>query len=131
MMRYKKRFRGASKPAKVFFFLTMAVLFAVILGTVVMWLWNAIIPEVTGFKPLNWWQAIGLLVLSRILFGGMRFGSGNSPWARKRKYWKERWQHMSPEERVRMREKWQQRRGCTPKKEDNDADSEGKEINVQ
>lgn len=37
---------------------------------VVMLLWNAILPEVTGVKVINYWQAMGILVLSKILFGG-------------------------------------------------------------
>ena len=48
-------------------------------------LWNAILPEVVDAKPLSYWQALGLLLLSRILFGGFRFGGGGAPWGRKRR----------------------------------------------
>lgn len=41
-----------------------------------MWLWNWLIPELFGFKPIDFWQAVGLLALARILFGGL--GSGHS-----------------------------------------------------
>ena len=72
-----------------------------------MFLWNAIIPEVTGWKLLTYWQAIGLLVLFKILFGGFRRGSGRHQ--RRRSRWKEmrnKWKGMDPEERKQMKEKW-------------------------
>ncbi len=36
------------------------------------WIWNAVVPEVFGFKRITFWQAIGILVLASILFGGHR-----------------------------------------------------------
>jgi hypothetical protein len=45
-------------------------------GWVVMLLWNWLVPEIFGFKALNYWQAWGLLALCTILFKG--FGSGGS-----------------------------------------------------
>ena len=46
-------------------------------GWVVMLLWNWLMPEIFGLKALSYWQAWGLLILSSILFKGMRFGSGD------------------------------------------------------
>ena len=44
---------------------------ALLFGLIVMWLWNAILPPLLGVHMLtSFWQALGLLVLSRILFGG-------------------------------------------------------------
>lgn len=40
-------------------------------SAVVVWLWNGIIPWVIGFPPVTYWQAAGLLLLTRILFGGV------------------------------------------------------------
>jgi len=37
---------------------------------IVMSLWNAILPAVIGVKLISFWQALGILVLSKILFGG-------------------------------------------------------------
>jgi hypothetical protein len=55
-------------------------------GWIVMLLWNWLMPEIFGLKTLNYWQAWGLLVLSCILFKGMRFPSDDSRRAdRKRK----------------------------------------------
>ena len=81
----------------------MVVLFIGVAGWVVMFLWNAIIPDVTGWKPLTFWQAVGLLVLFKILFGGFGKHSGrHSKWKKMKNKWKE----MDPEERKEMKEKW-------------------------
>lgn len=61
---------------------------------VVMQLWNALLPDViTGVSPIGYWQALGMLVLSRILFGGL-CGGGYSHWRERRA----RWESMTPEE---------------------------------
>jgi hypothetical protein len=44
---------------------------------VVMLLWNAILPALLGVKLIGYWQAMGLLILSRILFGSFGSGSGH------------------------------------------------------
>jgi hypothetical protein len=73
-----------------------------LLGYVVMTLWNAVLPAVTGLHAITFVQALGLLVLSRILFGGLR------GWGRRGGHWRARmqarWQQMTPEERERFRD---------------------------
>jgi hypothetical protein len=78
-------------------------LFIALGGFVVRELWNWLVPAIFGFKAITFWQAVGLLALSRILFG--RFGgfSGGGP-RRWRHGMGERWQQMTPEERERFRE---------------------------
>jgi hypothetical protein len=49
---------------------------------------------------ITFWQALGLLVLSRLLFGGFRGGARHGHW---RGRMAERWQQMTPEERDRFR----------------------------
>ena len=81
--------------------LAFAALAVVLLGFVVMSLWNAVLPAVTGLHTISFLQALGLLVLSRILFGGLRGrGYGGRHW---RARMQERWLHMTPEERERFR----------------------------
>lgn len=47
------------------------------ISAVVMLLWNAIVPDITGWTTINYWQAAGLLVLVRLLFSGFgRFAHG-------------------------------------------------------
>ena len=123
MYRNKMPYKRGFHPAKVIFFLFVFVGFTLLLGGVVMFLWNAILPEVVGAKPLTWLQAIGLLVLSRILFGGFRLGSfANRKVAGKRRYWKEKWMNMSEEERVAMKQKWRKRCGPSSKGKEENSD---------
>jgi membrane protein required for beta-lactamase induction len=84
------------------------LLFIAIGGTVVMLLWNWLLPALFGFHPLTFWQAIGILALSRILFGG--HGFHRSRFRRRR----ERWERMTPEERERFRQAMRERWGCDP-----------------
>jgi hypothetical protein len=71
---------------------------AAVLGALVMWLWNWIMPSLlTGAMTIDYWRALGLLLLCRILFGGFR-GHGHHSWQEKREHW-QRWQAMTPEER--------------------------------
>ncbi len=80
--------------------LGMFVLFlaaAAALGAVVMLLWNAIVPALfTSAHQIDYLHALGLLVLSRILFGGFR---GRGGWHGRRH---EKWQAMTPEEREKF-----------------------------
>ena len=47
------------------------VLFIFIGGEVVMQLWNWLLPPLFGWPTITFWQAVGILALSRILFGGL------------------------------------------------------------
>ena len=82
--------------------LVLAAIAATALGFVVMGLWNWLVPAVVGWKPIDFWQALGLLVLTRLLFGFRAgFGFGH------RMHWRgrmaERWERMTPEEREKFR----------------------------
>jgi hypothetical protein len=72
-----------------------------VFGFVTTHLWNYLMPGLFGLRTLTFWQAVGLIVLGRLLFGGFgpRFGGG--PW---RRHMKERWEQMTPEEREKFRE---------------------------
>jgi hypothetical protein len=71
------------------------------LSFIVMSLWNALVPSLFAGPVVSFWQAAGLLVLSRTLFGGFR-GRGGHGW--RHRGWHGRWGRMSPEERSRVRE---------------------------
>jgi hypothetical protein len=49
-------------------FIFLAVFAAAI--AIVMLLWNALIPSIIGWTAINYWQAAGLMLLSRLLLGG-------------------------------------------------------------
>lgn len=82
-------------------------------GCCVMLLWNWLIPALFGLSTITFWQAAGLLLLSKILLGGFDCGhnghhghghhgchhgchtaSGNKL--------RECWENMTPEERERI-----------------------------
>jgi hypothetical protein len=69
---------------------------------VVMQLWNWLLPALFGWHPINFWQALGLLVLCRILFGSFRGGHGPGR-NRPRRVSAELWEQMTPEEREKFR----------------------------
>jgi hypothetical protein len=88
------------------------LLFFGIGGEVVMHLWNWLLPPLFGWRVITFWQALGILALCRILFGGFGFhGSGRSHFRRRMA---ERWEHMTPEERERVRQSWRGRCGFGP-----------------
>jgi hypothetical protein len=70
-------------------------------GFVVMSLWNWLMPALFGLRLITFWQALGLVVLSKILFGGFHSHAGRQRHWRRRM--RERWEQMSPEERERFR----------------------------
>jgi hypothetical protein len=83
-------------------FLVIAILAVAIFGFFVMSLWNWLGPAVFGLHPITYGQALGLLVLSKILFGGFRGRPGGGGHWRRRMH--ERWQQMTPEERAKFRQ---------------------------
>lgn len=88
-------------------FAVFAVIGIAVAGLVVMSLWNWLTPELFGWKPISYLQALGVLVLSKILFGSFR-GHGHPGYIHDRK--SARLERMTPEERERfrsdMRSKW-------------------------
>jgi hypothetical protein len=81
-----------------------------LLALAVMVLWNSLVPQLFRGPPLEYWQAVGLLLLSRILFGGLR-GRGGWHGRRLRRMACERWESMTPEERAHLRERFERRCG--------------------
>jgi Ca2+/H+ antiporter, TMEM165/GDT1 family len=77
-------------------------------------LWNHVLVDVLGVKAISYWQALGILVLARILFGGFPFKRGGPgpfgpPWRQHKM--QEYWQMLTPEQREKIREDMRQR-GC-------------------
>ncbi|WP_455853097.1 hypothetical protein [Pantoea endophytica] len=77
--------------------LLMGAVIIAALGLLVMSLWNALLPGIIGVKSIGFWQALGMLALCRILFGGLGFRPGMFGMARRRMH--ERWMQMTPEQR--------------------------------
>jgi len=93
------------------------VFFIWIGGELVMYLWNWLAPTLFGWRQITFWQAVGLLALCRILFGGL---GGHRPRSnmrrrmdeRMRRRMDERWEQMTPEEREKFRQGFRGR--CWP-----------------
>ena len=81
--------------------------FAAVSAVIVLKLWNWLLPSLFGWREITFWQAVGILILTKILFGGFRgrthsnrrfFGSGQ-------------WERMSPDEKEAFRERMRSRCG--------------------
>lgn len=96
----------ARRLVKIMFIVPLAILgmilFAFIGGEIVLHLWNWLMPPLFGWHELTFWQALGLLALCRILFGG--FGWHRAGGSRFRRGMGDRFGRMSPEERERFRQ---------------------------
>ena len=89
---------------RVLRFIALAVVIATVLSFIVMQLWNHLLPEIAGVRTITFSQALGLLILSKILFRGYR-RPGPPAWGWKRRM-AERWEKMTPEEREKFRAGW-------------------------
>ena len=107
--------RRPPRAAKFLFFLVFVALALFLVGNIIMYLWNEILADATGVRTLNFWEALGLLLLSRILVGGLRFGGSKKPWSgprsRFKSHWREKWMDMSEEDRAAFKAKWRERCG--------------------
>ena len=102
-------------PLKVLFFIGVFIAIATALSWLVMFLWNAILPETVGVQPLNFWKAAGLLLLSKILFGGFGRGGGRGKgkgWGHHKSgnkhSWKNKWMSMDDDERKEAKTRWKE-----------------------
>ncbi len=91
-------------------FAVFAVVFLVLFSYFVMSLWNWLMPALFSVHVITFWQAVGILVLSKLLFGGPRFFGGRRDWNWRRRMF-ERWDKMTPEEREQFRERMHGRCG--------------------
>lgn len=113
---------GNDKMKRIAKYTVLGILFGVVMVLVfglVAWLtqylWNWLVPDLFSGPVITFWQAAGLLVLSKILLWPI--GRGGR-WGRRHggpgPYWSARWKSMTPEQRerlkARMREKW-----CAPR----------------
>jgi len=112
-----KRLKDLTRLTRLILIAPLAILgiviFTAIGGGVVMLLWNWLAPTLFELRLITFWQAIGLLALCRILFGGFGLGGGGHRHSRRRMDGRirerirervdERWEQMTPEEREKFR----------------------------
>ncbi len=79
-----------------------AIMICALFGFLVRELWNALIPSIFGWHTITFWQAVGLLVLCKMLFGGFHrpFGGRRGAWKQRMR---ERMDQMTPEQREQLR----------------------------
>jgi hypothetical protein len=89
----------------------------VVLSAALMFLWNALLPQLIHVTIINYWQALGLMVLCRILFGGFGFGSGPGRHrdSRPASLLKDKRMTMDEGDRAAFKEEWRKR--CEIRKE--------------
>src|ERR1700724_425486 len=99
LMTNPSRSEGAHMRKRMIWIAPLAILglllFAYIGGELVLHLWNWLLPPLFGWRQLTFWQALGLLALCRILFGG--FGGRGFHRSNFRRRMAERWGQMTPE----------------------------------
>ena len=76
---------------------------------VVMNLWNYLLPGILHVGVITFWQAMGIFVLCKILFGFGKGHRGGAGWVRRGMA--EKFKQMGPEERGKFKQKWEQRCG--------------------
>ncbi|MFL5742093.1 MAG: hypothetical protein ACJ75B_17855 [Flavisolibacter sp.] len=91
------------RARRLFWIAPFAILGILVFGGIVMLLWNNILSPVLHVSVLSFWQALGILVLSKILFSS--FGGGGY----RRGNWRQKmmWENLSPEQKEKFRDEWQ------------------------
>ena len=109
---------------KVFKFILLAIAGVLVFAYIVYLLWNSLMPDLFQLKTITYLQALGILVLSKILFGGFR-GAWNSggKWKQEKKIWRERMEakmaNMTAEEKEKFKRELANRCGCDCNSESN------------
>jgi len=94
---------------KLFLIIPFALMGIAAFTGIVMFLWNNVLAVVLHVSAITLWQSLGILVLSKILFGGFRGGHwGRQQWKNKMI---QRWDAMTPEEKEKFRGEWEKRCG--------------------
>lgn len=94
------------KNRKPIFLLIPIILFFAI-GFIVMLLWNALIPLIFKITTITYFQALGLFLLTRILFGNFGFGNKKPPFVNEA--FREKMLNMTDEERQQFKKEWKER----------------------
>jgi hypothetical protein len=82
-----------------------------LISFVLMQLWNNLLPGILHVPTITYWQAMGIFILCKILFGFGPKGGGGAPWMRRKRMMEDRLSGMSPEERERFKEQMKSRCG--------------------
>jgi hypothetical protein len=114
MMNMNRQFirRGVRfRVGKIIGFVILGIIGVFVFGSIVMLLWNNLMPVIFHLPLISFWQALGLLILAKILFSGFRGGpkAYGSRW--KRNAIREGWANMTPEQQEKFKQEWGRRCG--------------------
>src|SRR5690349_23176104 len=101
--------KHGNRARRFFMVLIIAAAALSVFSFIVMTLWNAILPAAIHVSTITFWQALGILVLSKILFGGFHGGWRGGKW---RADMHEKWKNMTPEQKELFKQ--QLRTRCGP-----------------
>jgi len=95
-----------SRPARFLLFIPLFALGVFVFGEVVMLLWNNVAVPVLNVHTVTFWQGLGILVLSKILFSSFSGRQGC-----RRDQWKQKmmWNNMTPEQKEKFKEELRSR----------------------
>ncbi|HEV8080506.1 MAG TPA: hypothetical protein VGP43_07335 [Chitinophagaceae bacterium] len=112
-----------TKRFKRFFFIApLAIAGFALFIWLVMLLWNNVLTIATGVRSITYWQAAGIFLLSKILFGFSGGWKGRHSW--RDRGMREKLANMSPEEREKFKSEWRNRCSRWGRKEDIQTPSE-------
>ena len=83
---------------KLMVMIPIGIVAVFLFGFIVMSLWNWLVPALFGGKLITFWQALGVLILSRLLFGGFSRHGGRRRWRVV-----DNWNQLTPEEQEKFR----------------------------
>jgi hypothetical protein len=115
----KENYGSRTRTGKVFRIIGMvfagvafAVVFAFVFGFLVKWLWNGLMPDLFGLREITYWQAFGMVILAKLLFG--TFGADHHKYRdrppRRFLKWHDRYNHYDEEPWNRRSRHWNQYR---------------------
>ena len=98
--------RRLSRPTRILLFIPLFALGVFVFGEIVMLLWNNVAVPVLNVSTVTFWQGLGILVLSKILFSSFSGGRGS-----RGDYWKQKmmWKNMTPEQKEKFKQEWNNR----------------------
>jgi hypothetical protein len=113
---------------KFILFPLLALAFLSLVSFVVMQLWNHLLPDILNVSSISFWQAMGIFILCKILFGFGRGGRMGPPWMRRGM--SERFGNMTPEEKQRFREEMKTRMCWTRPSRETESEQPDNEPNA-
>jgi Ca2+/H+ antiporter, TMEM165/GDT1 family len=98
-------------PRKVLGILLLVIIGVLVFGSIVMVLWNGLMPQIFHLPLIGFWQALGLFALAKILFSGFRGGPRGFGSRWKRDGLREGWANMTAEQQEKFKQEWGRRCG--------------------